>query len=56
MDSAFDDVINEHINLEEIRRRVEDWKDGLKNLYSQIKESLPEGWEARPGIPFEMDE
>ncbi len=56
MDAALDDVTNEHINPAEIRKRVEDWKDRLNGLYNRIRGFLPEGWEARSGIPLEMNE
>lgn len=56
MGAALDDVTNEHINPTEIRKRIEDWKDRLNALYDQIKGFLPEGWEARSGIPLEMNE
>ncbi len=56
MGAALDDVTNEYITQAEIRKRIEDWKERLNGLYDQMREFLPEGWEAQPGISFEMNE
>ena len=56
MSTVLDDVTNEKIDAQHIRRRIEDWDTRLQALYDMIGGWLPEGWTAREGAPVRMHE
>ncbi len=56
MSTVLDDVTNERIDAQHIRRRVEDWDKRLHALYGMIGGWLPAGWTARAGAPVRMHE
>lgn len=56
MKTVLDEVISDEINSDHINRRVEDWECRLNALYRTVTEWLPEGWEARQGVPAHMHE
>ena len=56
MSTVLDDVTDEKIDAEHIRRRVEDWDNRLHALYALLGDWLPEGWTARKGAPVRMHE
>ena len=56
MSTVLDDVTNEKIDAQHIRRRVADWDTRLQALYDMIGGWLPEGWTAHEGAPVRMHE
>ena len=56
MSTVLDDVTNEKIDAQHIRRRVADWDTRLQTLYDMIGGWLPEGWTAHEGAPVRMHE
>ena len=56
MSTVLDDVTNEKIDAQHIRRRVADWDTRLQALYGMIGGWLPEGWTAHEGAPVRMHE
>ena len=56
MSTVLDDVTDERIDSGHIQRRVEDWEERLRALYTMIRDWLPEGWTARNGTPVRMHE
>ena len=56
MSTVLDEVTSEAIDAQHIRRRVDDWEERLNGLYATIGDWLPEGWEARRGVPVLMHE
>lgn len=56
MSTVLDDVTNDDIDANHIRRRVEDWDNRLHALYDTIGGWLPAGWTAREGAAVRMHE
>ena len=56
MKTVLEEVTSDAIDAEHVRRRVEDWEARLNGLYAMIGEWLPDGWEARQGVPVFMHE
>ena len=56
MKTVLEEVTSDAIDAEHVRRRVEDWEARLNGLYAMIGEWLPDGWEARRGVPVLMHE
>ena len=56
MSTVLDDVTNDDIDADHIRRRVEDWDHRLHALYDTIGGWLPVGWTAREGATVRMHE
>ena len=56
MSTVLDDVTNDKIDAQHIRRRVEDWDTRLHALYGMIGCWLPTGWTAHEGAPVRMHE
>ena len=54
MKTVLEEVTSDAIDAEHVRRRVEDWEARLNGLYAMIGEWLPDGWEARQGVPVIM--
>ena len=55
MKTVLEGVTSDAVDAEHVRRRVEDWEERLNGLYAMIGEWLPDGWEARRGVPVVMD-
>ena len=49
MGTVLDDVTSESIDVQHVRRRVDDWEKRLNGLYAMIGGWLPDEWEARDG-------
>ena len=56
MKTVLEEVTSDAIDAEHVMRRVDDWEARLNGLYSMICGWLPEGWEARRGVPVVMHE
>ena len=56
MKTVLEEVTSDAIDAEHVSRRVEDWEARLSGLYAMIGEWLPDGWEARRGVPMVMHE
>ena len=56
MKTVLEEVTSDAIDAEHVRRRVDDWEARLNGLYAMIGEWLPDGWEARRGVPVLMYE
>ena len=54
MKTVLEGVTSDAVDAEHVRRRVEDWEERLNGLYAMIGEWLPDGWEARRGVPVVM--
>ena len=54
MSTVLDEVTSDTVDATHIRRRVDDWESRVKALFNEIVSWLPEGWEARPGMPVHM--
>ena len=54
MKTVLEEVTSDAIDAEHVRRRVDDWEARLNGLYTTIGEWLPDGWEARQGVPVLM--
>ena len=54
MKTVLEEVTSDAVDAEHVRRRVEDWEARLNGLYAMIGEWLPDGWEARRGVPVVM--
>ena len=54
MKTVLEEVTSDAVDAEHVRRRVEDWEARLNGLYAKIGEWLPDGWEARRGVPVVM--
>lgn len=56
MKTVLEEVTSDAIEAEHVRRRVRDWEARVSGLYAMIGEWLPDGWEARQGVPMVMHE
>ena len=56
MGTVLDDVTSDTVDAAHIRRRVDNWEERVKRLYTMIGDWLPEGWESGPGTPVVMHE
>lgn len=56
MRTVLEEVTSDAIDVEHVRRRIEDWESRLNKLYAMIGEWLPDGWEARRGVSVVMHE
>ncbi len=56
MKNVLDDVTDEKVDAQHISRRVNDWIQRVKNLYTEIGEWLPDGWTAQEGESVCMHE
>ena len=56
MKTVLEEVTSDAIDAVHVRRRVDDWEARLNGLYSMICGWLPDGWEARRGVPVLMHE
>ena len=56
MKTVLEEVTSDAIDAEHVRRRVKDWEARLNGLHAMIGEWLPDGWEARQGVPVLMHE
>lgn len=54
MKTVLEEVTSDAVDVEHVRRRVEDWEARLNGFYAKIGEWLPDGWEARRGVPVVM--
>ena len=56
MTTVLKDVVSDSLEPEYVLQRVEDWESRLTDLYSMIREWLPNGWEVTDGEPIIMNE
>lgn len=56
MNTVLDEVTSDNMDAQHVRRRVDDWEERLNRLFGAIDEWLPDGWEARQGMPVVMHE
>ena len=54
MKTVLEEVTSDAVDAKHVRRRVEDWEARLNGLHAMIGEWLPDGWEARRGVPVVM--
>ena len=56
MGNVLDEVTDESVDAQHVRRRVDDWEARVNRLYATVSAWLPEGWTARAGAPVRMHE
>ena len=56
MTTTLEDIAIKYHPAEYVEQRIDDWKQRLNDLFSLIREWLPEGWEAMDGEPVVMHE
>ncbi len=52
--TTLEDVLSETIDARYVKRRVDEWKQRVTDLYATISDWLPDGWQAREGAPVTM--
>ena len=54
MTTVLEEVTEQKLDTDHVRRRVDDWEERLNDLYATIESWLPDGWTARMGPPVLM--
>jgi hypothetical protein len=54
--TVLEELTEDDLTLDHVRRRVDDWADRIEQLYTTIGGWLPSGWTARRGAHVIMDE
>ena len=54
MTTVLEEVTEQKLDADHVRRRVDDWAERLNDFYATIESWLPDGWTARMGPPVLM--
>ena len=54
MTTVLEEVTEQKLDADHVRRRVDDWEERLNDLYATIESWLPDGWTAGKGRPVLM--
>ena len=54
MTTVLEEVTEQKLDADHVRRRVDDWEERLNDLYATIESWLPNGWTAGKGPPVLM--
>ena len=54
MTTVLEEVTEQKLDTDHVRRRVDDWEERLNDLYATIESWLPDGWTAGKGPPVLM--
>lgn len=49
MTTVLEEVTEQTLDTDHVRRRVDDWEERLSDLYATIESWLPDGWTAQQG-------